>query len=194
MDNQNCMTELTKDLYFITNGTVSSLDVFSDKAYRDCLLSSFQYCSQHKGLRIHAYTILSSRFYAIVSVKEGFQLSNIMRDMKRHTSSTIVKSIQQDPEGKWKWMLKLFSQAAQVGNNNNQWKVWEAGYESDIIPSRDALEERLNFIHELPVNERIVWKQEQYLYSSARNYVGEEGLIDVEVLWKKKGAYKMRPF
>ncbi|MFT4857763.1 MAG: hypothetical protein ACI9UV_003263 [Algoriphagus sp.] len=38
----------------------------------------------------------------------------------------------------------------------------------------------MNYIHDNPVRTGIVEKPEDYLYSSARNYAGLKGLIDVD--------------
>ncbi len=36
-------------------------------------------------------------------------LSDVIRDFKRHTSKKILKSIEQEPESHKEWMLKLFT-------------------------------------------------------------------------------------
>jgi hypothetical protein len=41
--------------------------------------------------------------------------------------------------------------------------------------------EKLNYIHMNPVRQEFVDKPEDYLYSSARDYCGGKGLIDVTV-------------
>ena len=41
------------------------------------------------------------------------------------------------------------------------------------------IQQKINYIHENPVKSGIVEKPEDYLYSSARNYAGMAGLIDV---------------
>tara|TARA_R110002124_G_scaffold100985_1_gene248336 strand:- start:68 stop:190 length:123 start_codon:yes stop_codon:yes gene_type:complete len=38
----------------------------------------------------------------------------------------------------------------------------------------------MKYIHDNPVRSGIVEKPEDYLYSSARNYAGLKGLIDVD--------------
>ena len=42
--------------------------------------------------------------------------------------------------------------------------------------------QQLAYMHYNPVEEGIVQKPEDYLYSSARNYCGMKGLIDVVLL------------
>jgi hypothetical protein len=44
------------------------------------------------------------------------------------------------------------------------------------------LRQRLDYIHNNPVERGYVDEAEHWRYSSARNYAGEEGLISVEVL------------
>ena len=41
---------------------------------------------------------------------------------------------------------------------------------------------KLNYIHQNPVRAGIVADAEHYLYSSAMDYTGRKGLIDVELM------------
>jgi hypothetical protein len=43
------------------------------------------------------------------------------------------------------------------------------------------MDSKINYIHENPVRAGIVEKAEDYLYSSARNYAGLDGVLDVIV-------------
>ncbi len=43
------------------------------------------------------------------------------------------------------------------------------------------LSERINYIHENPVRAGWVEKAEDYLYSSARNYIGLKGLLEIDI-------------
>jgi putative transposase len=44
------------------------------------------------------------------------------------------------------------------------------------------IEQKLNYIHQNPVEAEIVDEPEHYWYSSARDYAGEKGLVDIAVL------------
>jgi len=41
------------------------------------------------------------------------------------------------------------------------------------------LEQKLHYIHENPVKAMIVEEPEEYLFSSARDYSGKKGLVEV---------------
>ncbi len=46
------------------------------------------------------------------------------------------------------------------------------------------IDEKINYIHNNPVEEGIVYKPEEYIYSSAIDYSGEIGIIEGLVVVK----------
>jgi hypothetical protein len=65
---------------------------------------------------------------------------------------------------------------------DQQYKVWQSGYHAEIVQSNKFIYQKLNYIHNNPVVDRIVENPEDYLFSSARNYADKEALVDVIVL------------
>jgi hypothetical protein len=61
-----------------------------------------------------------------------------------------------------------------------QGKIWQDGNDAKEIHSVDFLDEKMNYIHNNPVRAELVANPEDYLYSSARDYAGEKGLINIE--------------
>ncbi|WP_423129760.1 hypothetical protein [Gaoshiqia sp. Z1-71] len=45
------------------------------------------------------------------------------------------------------------------------------------------LEEKMEYIRNNPVKAELVANPEEYLYSSARDYAGEKGLVNIEFVW-----------
>lgn len=73
-------------LHFLTLTVVDWVDVFSRRLYKDMLIESLQFCQNKKGLIIYAYVIMSNHLFFIVKAKNGFRLSNILRDFKKFTA------------------------------------------------------------------------------------------------------------
>jgi putative transposase len=48
-----------------------------------------------------------------------------------------------------------------------------------VLNSNAFLGQKLNYIHQNPVRAEIVSEPEQYLYSSALDYAGEKGLLQI---------------
>ena len=75
---------------FLTFTVTDWVDVFSRKAYKIDLVGSLAYCQQNRGLIINAWCIMTNHMHLIGSAKEGFRLSDIIRDFKKFTAKTII--------------------------------------------------------------------------------------------------------
>lgn len=95
----------SKSLYFVSFATVNWIDVFVRRPYFDIVVSSLRYCIEHKGLELYAWCIMSSHIHLIIS-SESKNLSDIIRDLKRHTSKALLKEISENnQESRREWMI-----------------------------------------------------------------------------------------
>ena len=72
-----------------------------------------------------------------------------------------------------------------AGNSSNKiqgYKFWQDGYHVEQIFTIDFYRQKLNYIHMNPVRQEFVKKPEYYLYSSAQDYSGIKGLLDVDII------------
>ncbi len=76
-------------------------------------------------------------------------------------------------------MLHRFAFAGKYRSNVENFKFWQDGNQAKECITPEFLQQKLMYIHDNPVRARIVEVPEHYLYSSARNYVGLPGLLDV---------------
>jgi|SRR5690606_473576 len=170
-------------LHFITFAAVEWVDVFTRQKYRDILIESLEYCIKHKGLNLHAWVIMSNHVHFIMSAKEEFMLSDILRDFKKFTSIKIIEAIKNNPyESRKDWMLTIFKTKGKENTRNSTYQFWRQDNQPIELSDNNMIDQRLNYIHNNPVEASIVEKAEDYLYSSAKDYCGEQGLIRLELL------------
>ncbi len=153
------------------------VDVFTRKNHRDAVIDSLQYCIEHKGLNVFAYCLMSNHLHVLVNVDDPFDLSAVIRDFKKYTSKRIMEQIQEEPESRREWMLNLFSYAGKQSKSHKTFKFWQAGNHAIEVYSPEFTWDKVNYIHSNPVEEGLVNCPEDWLYSSARNYSGEEEVI-----------------
>lgn len=79
-------------------------------------------------------------------------------------------------------MLDRFEFAGRNDKKIKYYKFWQDGNEAKELVTNNFMMQKLDYIHNNPVVAAIVEEPEQYLYSSARNYSGRKGLIDIEFL------------
>lgn len=168
--------------YFLTLTVIDWVDVFTRPTYKSLIVDSLRYCQQHKGLELYAWVLMTNHLHLIASAKEGYILSDVLRDLKKFTSKALVKTIEEEAESRRHWMLYRFEFAGKYDSKIKNYKFWRDGNEAKAIFTNSFLLQKLHYLHDNPVRAGIVEFPEEYLYSSARNYAGKKGLLDVIVL------------
>ena len=169
-------------IYFLTLTVVDWVDVFTRPVYRHEVVESLKFCQRKKGLELYAWVLMSNHLHLLASAAEGYNLSDILRDFKKFTSKTIIDKIFSEPESRRKWMLNQFEFAGRYDPKITNFRFWQEGNEAKEVHTNEFLFQKLHYIHDNPVRAEIVDYPEHYLYSSASNYVGKKGLLDVIVL------------
>ena len=170
-------------IHFITPTIVGWLDVFSRKIYRDIILESLSYCRKEKGMSIHAYVIMTNHLHLVVSAKEGFKLSDIIRDFKGYTAKRIIEEILHNPkESRSDWMIRLLKYFANENNRNKKYQLWQQNNHPVELVSKMWTGRRIEYVHDNPVRAGLVRRQEDYLHSSASNYLDLHSALEIDVL------------
>ena len=175
--------------YFVTLTVVNWIDVFTRKNHKLLLINSLKYCQQNKGLVIFGWCLMPSHLHMIVRAEGQYTLSEILRDFKKYTSKAVVKQIEEEPESRREWMLEQFSKAGEHLKSIKDYKFWQDGNQAKEIYGNNFLEEKLDYIHNNAVEEMIVSKPEEYLFSSARNYAELDNVLDVCLISKRWKTY-----
>jgi REP element-mobilizing transposase RayT len=164
--------------HFITATVVDWVDVFSRKAYRDCIIESLDFCIKNKGMILYGFVIMSNHIHLIIQSDKN-KLSDLIRDFKKFTAKTILHKIETEPESRADWMLKRFEFACKSHSRNEKYQFWQYGNHPEEIFSEKFFWSKLDYIHLNPVRAGIVENASHYLYSSASNYVNDNGIITI---------------
>ncbi len=169
-------------VHFITFAVVQWVDVFSRYCYAETVLNSLSFCIKEKGLKVHAWCIMSNHIHLIVSAEKG-NLSDILRDFKSFTAKRIFQQIQDNQEESRKnWMLWIFKQVAKTNLRNDTHQFWQQDNQPIELLTPEFTLIKLNYLHNNPVKAGFVEKPEDYLLSSARDYNGVKGILPIEHL------------
>jgi REP element-mobilizing transposase RayT len=109
----------------------------------------------------------------------------LIGDLKRFTSNAIVKEIINNPrESRKEWIVNLFLEAGKKSSNVNKYQFWRHDNKPIELWSNAVINEKINYIHNNPVEEGLVFKVEEYQYSSAVDYAGGKGVLNGLVVIK----------
>ena len=169
--------------YFVTFAVVEWIDVFTRRIYKELLVDSLKYCQKEKGLEIFAWCIMTNHAHLIVRSDGSNQLENIIRDFKKYTSVQIIKEItENNQESRKKWLLWMFSKKAETSKKHQKYWFWQNEYHPIELSDSKMMDQKLNYLHMNPVEAGLVDNPEEYVYSSARDYAGNKGLVDIKFL------------
>ena len=137
---------------------------------------------EHKGLRIYAWCIMTNHVHMIISSDKN-EIYEIVRDTKSFTSTTLKTVIAENPqESRKEWLLWMMKRAGIKNKNNKVFQFWQQHNHPILLDSNKLMDQKLDYIHNNPVKAGFVNEPEHYVYSSARDYAGMKGLIDIEII------------
>ena len=165
--------------FFVTFTVTGWVDVFTRPVYKHIMLDSIRYCQENKGLLLYSWCLMTNHIHMIASSEGNLSLDGIIRDLKKFTSKKLSKTIQNVPESRAEWILNMFRFRGSCHPKNIELKFWQDGYDCFELITASVFEQKLNYIHDNPVRAEIVEEPHHYLYSSARNYAGMPGLLNV---------------
>ena len=181
-------SNLTEEsFFFVTTTVVDFLKVFSDTKCCDALISNIKHYQKKYNFDILAYVIMPS-LPAVAFAKEGHYhqivqvdtskgtISDIMRDIKKYSAWDIMEIIE---NMKRKDLIRIFEKNAAEYKDRRR-KFWKKRFDDQVIRDQKMFWTKLKYIHNNPVKAGLVARPEDYIYSSARNYInGDHSIIKV---------------
>ena len=68
--------------------------------------------------------------------------------------------------------------------NTTNFQFWRLDNKPIELWSNEVIQQKIDYIHNNPVEEGIVFRPEDYKYSGASDYAGEKGLLDKVVVFQ----------
>jgi REP element-mobilizing transposase RayT len=173
--------------YFLTMTVVDWIDLFTRVSQKQLIVDSLKYCKENKGLNIFGWCLMPSHLHLIANTKIPFDLDNVVRDFKRHTSKNAILLIENAPESRREWLLDKFAHAGKIHPKNKKYKVWRDKNHAIELFTEKVTWQKLRYIHRNPVIDKIVYNEQDYLPdnyrdSSARNYYGLPNVLEIDCL------------
>ena len=169
-------------LYFVSFATINWIDVFVRSLYCDILVDSLNYCRANLGLELFCWCIMPSHVHLIFGAKDN-NPDIILGIIKEHTSKQLVKAIRENnQESRKEWMLWMFERAGQKSSNVKNCQFWQHNNKPIEIWSAEVIEQKADYLHNNPVVSGFVNEPSHWKYSSAIDYSGGKGIIDIDFL------------
>ncbi|MGV3642559.1 MAG: transposase [Adhaeribacter sp.] len=132
--------------------------------YKEVVLGSLKFMVEKKRVKVYGFVIMPNHIHLLWKMEEPHLREEVQRDFLRYTAQQIkFDLLQRHPA-----VLEKF----QVGAKDRKYQIWERNPLSVYCYSLQVTEQKLNYIHNNPIQEK--WQladfPENYYYSSACFY------------------------
>lgn len=166
--------------YYLTCATVNWINAFATQKCKEVFVDGLKFCIKNKGLRVFGWVLMDNHFHMIAMAKDGYQLSGIIRDFKKHVTKELIKVFTENNVNQNMAMIEEMLKAGMQNSKKQIHQLWQNDNHPIYMYKSETINQKLKYIHYNPVKADIVQYPEEYEYSSARNYAGLDGLIEVE--------------
>ena len=159
---------------FFTATILEWKHLLKEDAFKDIIINSLLFLKKEGSIVVNGFVIMPNHIHLLWQIQDGFKQGNIQMRFLKFTAQQIKFRLMdtQDP---------LLSQFL-VNAADRQYQFWERNSLSVDLWTPKVLEQKLDYIHNNPVQEKwqLVKYPEDYKYSSARFYetgIDEFGLL-----------------
>ncbi len=162
--------------HFLTCTIVNWLPVFSQPEFAQIILKSLDFLSRNQRLTLHAYVIMENHLHLIASAEN---ISKEIAAFKSFTARSIIDKLKQN---KAEYLLTQLKFHKRLHKTNQDYQLWQEGSHPQTILSEQMLIQKLEYIHNNPVRRGYIDNPAHWRYSSYRNYMDMEGILNIDVL------------
>lgn len=152
--------------FFITTGCYELRHLLIDSTCFDIILDNFKFYNNKYDAHLIAYCLMINHIHFIIYFEKTDVLSKYMCEFKAFSSKQLLKYLQDQHPELYKNQVYLHRQ--------QQFKIWENGYDELCLYTRKVCEIKLDYIHNNPVQAGLVTTPEAYKYSSAAFYYADK--------------------
>ena len=160
--------------HFITLTILHWIPLFTNTRSVDILLECFRYLQEHDNLKIYSYVILENHLHLVASSDD---ISKTMKKFKSYTAKKLLELLEKENIHTILEQLAFYKKAHK---KMTTYQVWQEGMQAKLIQNEKMMIQKIEYIHNNPIKRGYVDVAWHWRYSSARDYEGEKGLLDIE--------------
>lgn len=174
---------IARETRFITLQTVDWVDLFIRPVYKQMIVHSLNHFIESKGLVVYAWCLMTHHLHLLAKSDNDTAIADLENEYRTFTNTKLLEAIDTEPAVRKEWMLGRFKNYSLFGFGKKL-QVWEGSNSSAFASMKqpELIIEHIGYIHQSPVRDKIVDTPAEYLYSSARDYTGSRGLVQITKL------------
>ena len=159
--------------HFLTAAAVEWLPVFAEPNVADVVVQSLRFYRENRGMRLFAYVIMENHLHLIAQAED---LSGVFRRFKSYTARRAIDALAEAGHPAVERMR--FAKKSHKQESTHQF--WQEGHRPRALGDGAEMRRAIEYVHMNPVKRGYVDLPEHWRYSSARDYLGTPGLVQID--------------
>lgn len=131
-------------------------------------------------MEVFAYCFMPSHVHFVFR-SDNEDPSGLLRDFKGFTARKLIKKIEENPqESRKEWLLWMMERAGSKKHNVQKRQFWQQHNKPIELWSNKVIKQKIDYIHNNPVEAGFVIEPMHWKYSSARNYMDDETVLKID--------------
>lgn len=164
--------------YFLTCTAVAWLPVFAHPWAAEIVIDSWRFLQRERDVRLFGFVILENHLHWIAAA-EG--LPEQLARFKSYTARRIVDELARRGFSTLLDELRYYKLRHKI---DQAYQLWQEGSHPQQMENAEMMLQKLEYVHNNPLRRGYVDDPVHWRWSSARNYAGMPGVIDVETGWR----------
>jgi REP element-mobilizing transposase RayT len=163
--------------HFLTWTIVGWQAVFTRPEAVQIVFDSWDFLKREKHFRLYGYVVLENHLHLLASAPD---LSGAIKSFKMYTARQIIDLLERH---RAQVLLRQLRALKKRHKTESEYQVWEEESKPKQMSSNEMMLQKLEYMHNNPVKRGYVDDPVHCRYSSAGNYAGRVGLVDVITDW-----------
>lgn len=170
-----------EELVLISLCTVDCIDIFIRPVYKQIIVHSLNYFIHHKGLVVFGWYLSTNALHMLVKCREDYKLNEVIQQYRSFTTDKIMEALDTEPILRKSWMTDKIEKSKGLFSSEKKILLWQEDVTAITVDGSNISEiaECLHSIHQTAVRDRVVNIASDYIYSSAGDYAGQQGLVEI---------------
>lgn len=160
--------------HFFTSTVINWLPLFASPGIVELIYDCWKFMQKEKRLIIYGYIIMENHLHFIASSP-----TNLSKEVGIFRSYTARQMIDWLQEKKAEHILKQLNYYKLRHKRDRKYQLWQEGAHPKAILTDKMMLQKLEYMHYNPVKRGYVDEPTHWRYSSARDYAGMEGLMEI---------------
>ena len=163
--------------HFVTLTVLNWIPLFTRPVTVEILLDAIRWRQEQRGWRLYGFVVLENHAHLVLQAQG---LARELAAFKSYTARQLIDYL------KARQVQRILSQLVwfkKQHKRDREHQLWEEGSHPQLIQSEDMLLQKLEYVHQNPVKRGYVDRPEHWRYSSARNYLDQPGLLEIDRSW-----------